>query len=292
MLILLIIIKSVGSERMSNNYYTIGQLAKICDISIQTLRYYDNINLLKPSKINEENSYRQYSDSDILSLRIILNLKEIGFSLEEINSLINNDNNDFAIEMLENKKNEYYNKLLSVNFTINKINDQINNLRLYESAADTLNEFAMTIELKQLPERTVAFTRYHSNCKHETLAKRFFELDKLVKDNSIVAIDSRIGIYHDFLDDYNKYEYDLELCLPVDKKYRGKEFVHTIDPGLYATGIYKGEYKGQCSHLVSWIKNQGYEIIGPGVEIYINSFMNTKFPKNYVTEVQFPVKKY
>ena len=276
---------------MSSNYYTIGQLAKICDISVQTLRYYDSINLLKPSKINQENGYRQYSDSDILSLRIILNMKEIGFSLEQIISLIKNDSNNFAIEMLEDKKNEYYDKLLSVNFTLNKINDQIKNLRLYESAASTLSEFAMTIELKQIPERTVAFTRYHSSCNHETLAKRFFELDKLIKDNNINSFDSRIGVYHDFLDNFNKYEYDLELCLPVDKKYKDEEFVRTIDAGLYATGIYKGEYKEQCSFLVSWIKNHGYEIISPGVEIYINSFMNTKFPKNYVTEVQFPVKK-
>ncbi len=277
---------------MKDCYYTVGQLAAICDVSVQTLRYYDKINLLKPSKINENNSYRLYSDTDILTLRIIRDMKEIGLSLEEINEYLRNDNSDFALNLLENKKREYNARLSSVNFILNTISERIDKLKLHDTAADSLTEFSKTIEIKQLSERYVAFTRYHSDCYHETLAKRFFELDRIVKEYNIQASGSRLAVHHDFLKNFDPEDCDLEICLPVSDKYSGEKFVHKIDQGIYATGIYKGEYIGQCSYLATWIKDQGYEITGPGIEIYIHSFMNTRFPKNYVTEVQFPIKKY
>ena len=42
-------------------YYSIGEMARLNFISPHTLRYYDKIDLLKPSHINEENGYRYYN---------------------------------------------------------------------------------------------------------------------------------------------------------------------------------------------------------------------------------------
>ena len=40
---------------------SIGEFSKICKVSTKTLRYYDEIGLINPSKINQENGYRYYS---------------------------------------------------------------------------------------------------------------------------------------------------------------------------------------------------------------------------------------
>lgn len=69
---------------MEEKYYSIGEVAKLTNISIQTLRYYDQINLFKPSHVDAKSNYRYYKDSQLYYLDIIKSLKFLGTSLEEI----------------------------------------------------------------------------------------------------------------------------------------------------------------------------------------------------------------
>jgi len=64
--------------------YRIGEFAEHVNSSIKTIRYYDEIDLLKPSYIDKFTSYRYYSDENIKEYYSILLLKKMGFSLEEI----------------------------------------------------------------------------------------------------------------------------------------------------------------------------------------------------------------
>lgn len=80
--------------------YTTGQFAKLAGVTIRTIRYYDKIGLLKPSKILD-NGYRQYCNQDLITLQKILSLKELGFSLEEIYPLLIEDNKESFQESLK-----------------------------------------------------------------------------------------------------------------------------------------------------------------------------------------------
>ena len=73
-----------------DKYYKTGEFAKMANLSIRTIRYYDKIGLLKPSKI-ADNGYRMYSDKDFMKLQKILSLKYLGFSLDDIFSITVND---------------------------------------------------------------------------------------------------------------------------------------------------------------------------------------------------------
>ncbi|WP_298444291.1 Zn(2+)-responsive transcriptional regulator [uncultured Ferrimonas sp.] len=72
--------------------YRIGQLAKQYQINADTLRYYEKNGLLVPSS-RSDSGYRFYSDDDAKQLRFILRAKSVGFSLIEIQELLNIDNN-------------------------------------------------------------------------------------------------------------------------------------------------------------------------------------------------------
>lgn len=67
-----------------------GEMAKLANVSEKTIRYYDKLGLLKPSKV-EANNYRYYTEYDLLKLQRILFLKSLGFSLEEIQTLVFKD---------------------------------------------------------------------------------------------------------------------------------------------------------------------------------------------------------
>ncbi|NLB51793.1 MAG: MerR family transcriptional regulator [Syntrophomonadaceae bacterium] len=68
--------------------YTVQSLAKIAGISSRTLRYYDEIGLLKPARINSS-GYRIYAQAEVDRLQQILFYRELGISLENIRDILN-----------------------------------------------------------------------------------------------------------------------------------------------------------------------------------------------------------
>lgn len=84
--------------------YSTGEFAKMAGVTLRTIRYYDKIGLLKPTTILD-NGYRRYCNHDLITLQKILSLKELGFSLEEIYPLIQDDNQDSFKESIKLQTN-------------------------------------------------------------------------------------------------------------------------------------------------------------------------------------------
>lgn len=106
--------------------YKIGDFSKKTGLSIRTLRYYDEIDLFKPVEIDLFTNYRYYSEKQLEDLNIINDLKDCGFTLEEIKKYWNNFNNDI---MLERKKEllkdikQTEEKIRKVEYLRNRIED-------------------------------------------------------------------------------------------------------------------------------------------------------------------------
>src|SRR5512138_1720105 len=69
----------------------IGDFSKLSRVSVKTLRYYDEMGLLKPLEADPFTGYRLYEYSQLSTLNRILALKDLGFSLEEIGRLLDDD---------------------------------------------------------------------------------------------------------------------------------------------------------------------------------------------------------
>ena len=86
---------------MNDSFYTTGEFSKRANISVRTIRYYDQKGLLKPS-LMKDSGYRYYTDRDFASLQRILVLKKLGFALEEIKEItINSSDASFVKESLQ-----------------------------------------------------------------------------------------------------------------------------------------------------------------------------------------------
>lgn len=70
------------------NYFKIGELAKQTAIAVGTLRYYSDLGLLHPAQ-RGDNGYRYYSQNAIAQVKFIKKAQAIGFTLEEIKTIIN-----------------------------------------------------------------------------------------------------------------------------------------------------------------------------------------------------------
>ena len=87
---------------------SIGEFSKICSVSAKTLRYYAEIGLLEPEKVDPENGYRYYSVDQLETMLFINRLKSYSFSLDEIKNIIRSDkmNGDGLYQAFARKKNE------------------------------------------------------------------------------------------------------------------------------------------------------------------------------------------
>ena len=104
--------------------YKIGDFSKKTDKPIRTLRYYDEIDLFKPKEVDLFTGYRYYSDEQIKDLELIDELKEIGFSLEEIKEHWNN----MTDEIMLKKRESLLNEIKVINDKIKKVDYLRSNL--------------------------------------------------------------------------------------------------------------------------------------------------------------------
>lgn len=64
--------------------YKIGEFSRLTDLSVRTLRYYDELGILKPDYIDTFSGYRYYTEDNVKEADNIKFMKELDFSLEEI----------------------------------------------------------------------------------------------------------------------------------------------------------------------------------------------------------------
>lgn len=82
----------------------IGEIAGLCGLPVKTLRYYSEIDLLKPHYTDPSTKYRFYDEDQLKRLILILDLRDIGFTLAEIFLCLESNSNIALMEDLFRKK--------------------------------------------------------------------------------------------------------------------------------------------------------------------------------------------
>ncbi|MGT2787911.1 MerR family transcriptional regulator, partial [Streptococcus loxodontisalivarius] len=83
---------------MSQSYST-GEVAKLSGVTVRTVQYYDQKGILSPSDISE-GGRRIYSEEDLRNLQVIVFLRELDFSLEQIRRFMAEESADKTLELL------------------------------------------------------------------------------------------------------------------------------------------------------------------------------------------------
>ena len=103
--------------------YTVQKLAQIAGISPRTLRYYDEIGILKPARINSS-GYRIYGKKEVDRLQQILFYKELGMNLENIHDIVSSPAFD-EVGALRDHRDKLLVKIEQLNLLINNVNKTI-----------------------------------------------------------------------------------------------------------------------------------------------------------------------
>lgn len=118
--------------------YSIGEVAKMLQVSTRTLRFYDEKDLIKSAFV-ENNGYRFYKIEQIKQLELIIYLKNLGFSLKQIKHLLKDESGDQSLELL---LNEQYQENKQKIAEINQQQKQIEHLRKIKLSRTSLTNFS------------------------------------------------------------------------------------------------------------------------------------------------------
>src|SRR5512147_2760804 len=107
--------------------FTVKQLSKLAGVTPRTLHHYDEIGLLKPSRVGD-NGYRYYGEESLLQLQQILFYRELGIPLEEIKKIMGRRDFD-VLGALYSHKDALKKQMARLNRLINTVDNTINHLK-------------------------------------------------------------------------------------------------------------------------------------------------------------------
>lgn len=102
-------------------YFTIGEAAKITNMTSETLRHYDRVGLAKPSRKDEWTGYRYYSQQDIVRLNTVHALQRMDLSLQEIKAVLEYDDLQKIVAFLERAERKADKKIAELQYSKAKI---------------------------------------------------------------------------------------------------------------------------------------------------------------------------
>lgn len=124
------------------NLFSIGEVTKIKEISIKTLRYYHKMGILIPRYIDPETGYRYYSIDQFIYIDVIKGCRSFGASIKELQEIFKESDTDKLIEFLQLKRQEAEENLKQVKEVIQNI-DNLN--KSVESSKEILNQDQIVI---------------------------------------------------------------------------------------------------------------------------------------------------
>jgi len=121
--------------------YTTGELAKLCDVSVRTVQYYDNRKLLVPSEMSE-GGRRLYSEDDLRKLKVICFLRSVDVPINSIIQLFEENNPEKVIAiLLEQQKKELNTEVLERQRKLEVLNQIEREMKLMKSfSVESIND--------------------------------------------------------------------------------------------------------------------------------------------------------
>lgn len=115
---------------MKDNLMLIGEIADFFGVSRKAMRLYEKKGIIKPVKVDDANGYRYYSADQVYQLNALLELKALGFSLDEIKMIMDGKTTKLPLlEMLEKKRQAWQEAMNTAKYKDECLDNIINNLR-------------------------------------------------------------------------------------------------------------------------------------------------------------------
>lgn len=130
--------------------YTTGEIAKLCNVTVRTVQYYDTRGILVPVELSE-GGRRLYSENDLRRMKIICFLRELGLPIDSISQMLSEDDSDSIISLLlEQQKHSLKEEISERQEKLEKLDSLNRELRSIKTISlESIGDIAYTMSNKQ-----------------------------------------------------------------------------------------------------------------------------------------------
>lgn len=268
----------------------IGEFAQVSRLSIKTLRYYDRIGLLQPTEIDRFTGYRYYTLDLLPRLNRILALKDLGLTLTEIKSMLDDDvSADELRGILRMKQAELAAHLTEEQARLQRVEARLKQIE----REGTMPEYE--ILTKEVAALRIASIHEHTTMDQigQIVQQHFGTLMGHVDAHGNAFGGPGMTLYHEMAEGSN--EIKMEIAVPVTAPIPETDQISIYElPAVeVATLVHHGPFESLSAAygaMINWLQTNKHTVVATTREIYLQ-FAPDMPPEQYVTEIQFPIRR-
>ena len=270
------------------NMFSIGELAKYQNISKQTLIFYDKIGLFRPAYVDPNNKYRYYTANQLDYLDTILIMKEMGFSLSEIQEHMKTYTIDTSSITLRKQLTVLDQQISHLQLVRNRLAHRCEQMEHVKE----VHGRDQKVTLKEVKEKYLLYAEVDS-------PHSFSEISIATKKCFSQALKDALPIFFQ-TGDIIPYKHILEgryteasvAFLPIENTKKATNILQ-LPKGKAASIYHYGTYQSvehSYTKLLNYCREQKLEIISDAYEFCINDYISSGDESEYITEIFFYVK--
>ena len=277
-------------ETMNSEWMSIGEFSKVTGLSVKTLRFYHEQGLLTPTRVDESSGYRYYHSAKIDRARVIVSLREMEFSLQEIaDILLEIDDEADLVARLEEQKRRIAQRMLHEREIMRALDRVIAGER---EARERMKTSGFNVEERTVEPLVVAGIRMKG--KYPESGKGFSRLGRAI---GRYVCGQPLCLYYDC--EYRDDDADFEPCFPIRKRVEGLAkdgiAIHELPGGRVLALLHKGPYNQlgrSYEKILRVARERDTKLLLPSREVYLKcpGMIFKGNPNNYLTEIQLPVE--
>ncbi|MDJ0840222.1 MAG: MerR family transcriptional regulator [Acidobacteriota bacterium] len=267
--------------------FPIGQFSKMTRLSVKALRHYHDLGLLAPDKIDPDSGYRYYKTSSLERARVIVSLKDLGFPLEEIGTILADCREDTdLLQFLETRHQDLETRLAELQARKHALEGLISTAR--QSREQVRLRMDEVVE-KDLDPMLFAGVRMKGG--YGEIGKAF---SRVGRKAGFKIAGKPLGLFYD--EGYRETDADFEGGFPLRKPIDDEVVdCRELEGGHAVSLIHNGPYS-DCGPtyqaLLTHIAEKGYTPQSPSREVYLKGpgMIFKGNPARYITEIQLLVE--
>jgi DNA-binding transcriptional MerR regulator len=250
--------------------YRIGEFADLTGVPAKTLRFYDEIGLLRPAAVDPRTRYRFYLPQQLQELASILALKDVGASLAEVRNLIRKaGSRKERREVLNDLKNAVEQSVQTAKQSLNWIN----------AALDDLDDRERPIPVVVKRRQAVCIASVRSKVKNYAEIEELEQ--QLLNELPVHAVAGLRGVLWHRCADSGCLEGEPFVALQQRVPARSVYELKQLPPATLACAYSEPDdanAEQAYGAIRRWMNTRGYQLGGPKREIYVDRLLEIQFP--------------
>ena len=273
-------------QQIAGSLIPIGRFSKISRLSVSSLRYYDELGLLRPAHVDPDSSYRYYLLSQVRTAETIRLLRALDMPLDEVQRFLAEGDSTQARDLLNLHERRMEERIAEGQRILAYLR------RLQGGQGE---DAPPQVQARDLPPQEILaiHARVPEMAVPGTWRELAAELRQYLHHRREPALLAVGAIFPDPFHDERAVNMTVFIPSPASACGQGRIVHEHLPGGLCATIRHQGPYTllhRSYEHLAAWMQCHGHEAAGAPREVYLVGPAETADPHSYETDVIWPIR--